>query len=180
MVRETRPRRARERARAHQDGQPARAGRLLTALGTAAVSAQPSLTAEGTEFVLATADGRTLRGTALQGATLRIELDGRAADVTIERVKDDPRAVGGRVLLHRFVVRESGGRSTELCAPDAEGRSRGFPVPDGRGGFDLTCTSGAVGKCITCHGAGQPAGRLASPTGVIRLYRAGRPGWRNS
>jgi ADYC domain len=31
---------------------------------------------------------------------------------------------------------------------DAEGRSLGFPVPDGRGGFDLACTSGAVGKCI--------------------------------
>jgi hypothetical protein len=35
-----------------------------------------------------------------------------------------------------------------LCDPDATGRSRGFPMPNDRGGFDLTCTSGAVGKCI--------------------------------
>jgi len=36
----------------------------------------------------------------------------------------------------------------DLCLPDADGRSLGFPVPDGRGGFTLTCTSGAIAKCI--------------------------------
>ena len=51
-------------------------------------------------------------------------------------------------MLHHFVVKDASGRPVNLCAPDAEGRSLGFPVPDEHGGFDLTCTSGAVGKCI--------------------------------
>jgi ADYC domain len=50
--------------------------------------------------------------------------------------------------LHHFLVKDETGRPLDMCAPDAEGRSLGFPVPDGHGGFELTCTSGAVGKCI--------------------------------
>ena len=101
---------------------------ILTTAATTALSGQPSLTANGTEFVLTTADARTLKWAELQGATLRIALNERLAEVTIEHVEDDPRAVGGRVLLHHFVVRESSGRGTDLCAPAAEGRSLGFPV----------------------------------------------------
>jgi hypothetical protein len=109
----------------------------------AAVAAQPHLAVEGTEFVLSTGDGRTLRGTDLAGATLTLTLSGRPAEVTIASVEEDRDAVGGRVLLYRFLV-----KSAELCAADAEGRHLGFPLPDGRGGFELTCTSGAVGKCV--------------------------------
>jgi hypothetical protein len=69
-------------------------------------------------------------------------------DVIIADVEEDADAVGGRVVLHRFVARAAGGELTDLCLPDAEGRRVGFPVPDGRGGFALTCTSGAIGKCI--------------------------------
>lgn len=121
---------------------------ILTAAAPAAASAQASLRVEGTAFVLTTADGRTLRGFELQGATFQIRAAGRAIEVLIRKVEDDAHAVGGRVLLHHFVVKESSGHMVDLCAPDAQGRSLGFPVPDGRGGFDLTCTSGAVGKCI--------------------------------
>jgi hypothetical protein len=51
-------------------------------------------------------------------------------------------------VLHHFTTKDASGGSSTVCAPDSEGRSRGFPVPDGRGGFELTCTSGAIGKCI--------------------------------
>jgi hypothetical protein len=120
---------------------------LLTA-APAIACAQASLRVEGTEFVLTTADGRTLRSADLQGATLKIGSGGRDIEVTITSVEKDPRAVGGRVLLHHLVVKDASDRLVDLCKPDAQGRSLGFPVPDGHGGFDLTCTSGAVGKCI--------------------------------
>ncbi len=122
---------------------------MLAAAAAPAMSfAQGRLTAEGTEFVLLMADGRALRSAELVGATLRVSARGRAIDVTIRSVEDDRDAVGGRVVLHHLVVKDQGGKPVDLCAPDAQGRSRGFPVPDGRGGFDLTCTSGAIGKCI--------------------------------
>jgi hypothetical protein len=121
---------------------------MLVAVAPAASVAQQRLTAEGTEFVLITADGRALRSAELVGATLRIGIKGREFEVTIRSVEDDPHAVGGRVVLHHFVVNDRSGRPVDLCAPDAAGQSRGFPVPDGRGGFELTCTSGAIGKCI--------------------------------
>jgi hypothetical protein len=114
----------------------------------ATASAQSSLRAEGTEFVLTTADGRTLRSADLTGATLKIGSAGREIEITITSVEEDPRAVGGPVLLHHFAVTDRSGRAGDLCGPDASGRSFGFPVPDGRGGFELTCTSGAIGKCI--------------------------------
>jgi hypothetical protein len=82
------------------------------------------------------------------GATLSIAVAGTKVEITIRSVEQDRDAVGGRVLLHDFVVKDEAGRPVDLCAPDAHGRSVGFPVPDRQGGFELTCTSGAVGKCI--------------------------------
>jgi hypothetical protein len=111
-------------------------------------AAMSRLAIVGTEFVLTTAEGRTLRSSDLVGATLTLAIAGKRVAVEIRNVEKDPAAVGGEVFLHRFVVDDGGGKSTDLCAPDAEGRRLGFPVPDGHGGFQLTCTSGAVGKCI--------------------------------
>jgi hypothetical protein len=130
----------------------------------AGAAAQPRLAVDGTEFVLTLADGRTLRGAALEGATLKMRTAsgaGDATDVVIASIEEDRDAVGGRVLLHRFVTRDAGGRVVDLCLPDADGRSLGFPVPDGRGGFELTCTSGAIAKCIRWGyraWEGQPGG----------------------
>jgi hypothetical protein len=121
---------------------------VLAVIVTAPAAAEPRLTTEGTEFVLHTADGRVLRSFDLVGATLTIKAEGRDTNVTIKAVEEDRRANGGRVLLHRFVVRGSSGQAVELCAPDADGRSLGFPVADGRGSYELTCTSGAIGKCV--------------------------------
>lgn len=118
----------------------------LAAAAPGIASAQ-ALRVEGTEFVLTTADSRTLRGADLKGATFKIASAGREIEATITSVEDDPHAVGGRVLLHHFFVKNSG-LMVNLCEPDSTGRSLGFPVPDGHDGFDLTCTSGAIGKCI--------------------------------
>jgi len=116
----------------------------------AAAFAQSRLGVDGTEFVLTLDDGRTLRSAALKGATLKTTIKAMAGggDVTIQSVEEDTLAVGGRVWLHQFVTLTPDGKAADLCLPDAEGRSLGFPVPDGHGGFNLTCTSGAIGKCI--------------------------------
>jgi hypothetical protein len=124
---------------------------LATALAIASpasVPAQTTLTAEGTEFVLTTPAGRTLRSADLVGAKLNLSVAGREVELRIRSVVEDAHAVGGRVLLHHFVLANEAGGDVDLCAPDADGHSLGFPVPDGHGGFDLTCTSGAIGKCI--------------------------------
>jgi ADYC domain-containing protein len=124
---------------------------LATALAIAAPAtapAQMALSAVGTEFVLTTSAGRTLRSVDLVGAKLNLAVDGTRVELTIRSVVEDGQSVGGRVLLHHFVVSNEAGGHVDLCAPDANGRSLGFPVPDGHGGFDLTCTSGAIGKCI--------------------------------
>ncbi len=121
---------------------------MIVAAAPAIASAQSQLKVEGTEFVLATAGGRVLRSSDLVGATLRFGAGGQDIEVTIRSVRDDREAVGGRVVLHQFVVKDENGGHSDMCTPDADGRSLGFPVPDGRGGFDLTCTSGAIGKCI--------------------------------
>ena len=52
------------------------------------------------------------------------------------------------MLLHHFVIRNEDGTRSEFCTPDGAGESLGFPVPDDKGGFELTCTSGAIGKCV--------------------------------
>ncbi len=113
-----------------------------------AVQAQTALTAVGTEFVLTAAAGRTLRSTDLVGATLNIAVTGTQAEIMIRSVEEDRDAVGGRVFSTTSSSKTSAGRDSDMCTPDADGRSLGFPVPDGRGGFELTCTSGAIAKCI--------------------------------
>jgi hypothetical protein len=119
---------------------------MLAGAGPGAGQAQDRVKAEGTEFVLTTADGRSLRSADLVGATIKFAAASGQIEVRFQSVEEDRDATGGRVFLHRFTVSEKGGTPRDLCAPDAGGL--GFPVPDGRGGFELTCTSGAVGKCI--------------------------------
>jgi hypothetical protein len=119
---------------------------LLAGLGVTiamAAAGQPSLTADGTEFVLTLDDGRILRSADLVGATLNIA---SGQNITIKSVEEE--AVGGRVFLHHFTMTDATGKVVDLCTLDAQGRSLGFPVPDGHGGFELACTSGAIGKCI--------------------------------
>ena len=77
-----------------------------------------------------------------------MDAGGEQTAVTIESVEEDPASTGGDVFLHHFVIKDDSGNPKEFCSPDAQGRSLGFPVPDGNGGFELTCTSGAIGKCI--------------------------------
>jgi hypothetical protein len=120
---------------------------LFAAISSTAAE-QSGLTVDGTEFVLTIGDGRILRSADLVGATLKVRSGTQIINLTIQGVEEDPEAKGGKVVLHHFLVQDENGTAAELCTPDATGRSRGFPAPDGRGGFDLTCISGVVAKCI--------------------------------
>ena len=110
-----------------------------------ALAADPSgLTVDGTSFVYTLPSGRVLRSPDLLGAILHME----GFDVRIADVHDDPRARGGRVVLHHLVIVDPDGSMSELCSADPEGNHHAFPIPDGKGGYTLTCTSGAIGKCV--------------------------------
>ena len=54
------------------------------------------------------------------GATLTIRAQGQPLEVTIASVEEDPDATGGRVLLHRFLVKDARAvGQISLCTPDA-------------------------------------------------------------
>lgn len=59
----------------------------------------------------------------------------------------DPRDPRGEVWL--FDLRDAR-TDAPLCTPDPDGKSLGFPLADGDdpARFTLTCTSGAIGKCV--------------------------------
>jgi hypothetical protein len=63
-------------------------------------------------------------------------------------VSEASNAAGGAVFLYRASVHEPGGSSHDLCLPDAAGRRVGFPIPDGKGWFSFSCTSGVEAKCV--------------------------------
>ena len=150
---------------------------LSATAATCPSHAQARLAVEGTEFVVTMDDGRVLRSADLVGATLKLGEEGKHLDVTIASVEQDSHATGGSVWLHRFLVHDETGQPRDLCTPDAEHHHYGFPVPNGHGGFDLTCTSGAVGKCIRWgyrawdEQAGGPPLR-ALHTACIHMVRA--------
>jgi ADYC domain len=120
---------------------------------------QPSLQVVGTEFYVTTMDGSSLRSADLVGAVLEADDEsGRLVTVRIEAVRPDPSDAEGDIWLHQFSVLDPRvGTWTPLCAPAPDGTTGGFPLSgrwttDGRhladGRFTLTCTSGAVGKCV--------------------------------
>jgi hypothetical protein len=114
----------------------------------------------GTTFRITTADGRVLTGAGLIGAVLTLDdSSGRRLSVRIDTVRPDPKDPTGETFLHTFMVRdEASGAWANLCTPDADGLAAGFPLSGiwTAGGehvasheaFGLSCTSGAIGKCV--------------------------------
>ncbi|WP_262028606.1 ADYC domain-containing protein [Microvirga sp. Mcv34] len=114
-----------------------------------ALGAGGRLQAEGPELVLSLEDGRVLRGDNLIG--IRFVLTGQegAIQVRIDGAEEDKTATGGPLLLYRLSIHSPNGEEKgPFCSSDPQGRSAGFAMPDGAGGFSFTCTSGAEGKCV--------------------------------
>ena len=143
---------------------------MLT-LGAAATSfaqTAPTLTGvavEGTRFKVTLSDGRTLTSNQLVGATLTLAMGGGTARVRIDAIERDPEDRTANqpdadvTWLHTLSVQQADGSWGPLCMAGPDGRKQGFPVagvvtPDGRlaaappDRFEITCTSGAQGKCI--------------------------------
>jgi len=130
----------------------------------AAAGAAPALTVRGTELVLTTGDGRTLRSAELIGATLAIG----AASVRLEAVDRDPGA-RAELLRHRFAVIGSDGARAELCEADPDGDRWAIPVLDDSGQVQLVCSSGAIVKCVRW---GYPPAMRALHDACVRMVRA--------
>lgn len=129
------------------------------ALAPAALRAQTieSVRAERSAFEVRFSDGRVLGSRDLVGAVLQVETGGERLAIRIDAVSPDPRDPEKEILLHALSIRNEDGSFEPYCAPDAQGVRAGFPLAgralaDGRfvddpERFELTCTSGALGKC---------------------------------
>jgi len=114
----------------------------------------------GTTFRLTTGDGSVLTSRDLVGAVLSVgDERGRGITFRIDAVEPAPDDPDGDVMLHRFSVRDPAtDRWEEMCEPDQYGRRVGFPLSgtwnesgahvESAREFSLTCTSGALGKCV--------------------------------
>jgi len=100
------------------------------------------------EFKLHLDDGRVLEREALAGARIVMRSGEETTHVLIDAVETDDRVPGGPVVLYQFLVEDPVERRFQnACMPDARGRQLGLPLQK-ETGVDLTCTSGAEGKCI--------------------------------
>lgn len=115
---------------------------------TTALALEGRIELQETELVVKLEDGRELRRDDLIGLTLVLGGGQQDVEVRIDGFEEDRSILGDPLALYRLSVRQPDGGSVELCKPDPDRRRAAFAFPDGKGGFNLTCTSGAEGKCI--------------------------------
>ena len=102
-----------------------------------------ALTAERGALQLAWTDGSVTRGEALIG--IELVLNGGSVTIAAARVSPhDPQSE-----IWQFDLRRADG--TRYCSPDPYGEQWAMTLPDAAapGGFSITCSSGALGKCLT-------------------------------
>lgn len=118
-----------------------------------------AVTIAGTRFQVDMPDGGVLPQEALVGAILAVETPtGGGAEIRIDAVIPDRQDPRGDVMLYALSSREENGEWHAFCSPGPDGLALGFPVTGvwtDRGEhlrsdaeFSLTCTSGAIGKCV--------------------------------
>lgn len=108
----------------------------------------PRVTVEGTEFVAALADGRVLRSRDLVGAVLDARFAGQPVRIRIASVEPDPGDRSGTVWLHTLEAAAADGAWTNFCTAGPDGRRQAFPLAGGPNGTELSCTAGAIAKCV--------------------------------
>ena len=128
---------------------------LAVAASAAPTPGSAKLRVEGTQFIVAVADGRRLTSRELVGAIFDMTTpEGIAAKVRIDAVSPADDRAG--VLLHDLKVRGDDGAWRPMCDADARGRRLAFPMAGRWEGRDfvadadewfLTCTSGSQAKC---------------------------------
>jgi hypothetical protein len=115
---------------------------------------------DGTRLKVRKADGSFASDEELLGAVLIARGgDGIRNAFRIDAIDVDPRDPSGEVVLYTFSTQDpTTGAWKNVCTPDAQGVARGFPLAGvwtasgehrrAPGQLELTCTSGAFGKCV--------------------------------
>ena len=157
---------------------------LLALLAGAPATAQTpqlrSLSVEGADFRAALSDGTVLRGRDLIGASIDYaRADGGTVKLHIVDAFADPRRPEGDVWLFDMRLPAADGGGASPCDPDPDGKRLVMPLasPTSPGGFTLTCTAGANGKCVRFGyrpWATTPAGVALAPfhAACTRMVRA--------
>lgn len=143
---------------------------LLLAAAASPLRAAPSIRVDGTRIEATLDDGRQLRAEQLVGAILGVadaEGDGTTRQLRIDAVATDPRDPRGELLLYDLKLQDGGGLWQPYCNVDPYGqRAAMFLAGGAAGGFRVTCTAGAIGKCIRLGyrpWATLPDGRSLAP-----------------
>ena len=123
-------------------------GLLVPAAAPAIARPAPQVTVEGSEFVATLADGRVLRSRDLVGAVLDLRIGGRPMRVRIAAVEPDPDDRSGTVWLHTLETAAADGTWANVCDAGPDGRRQAFPLAGGSEGTELSCTGGAIAKCV--------------------------------
>jgi ADYC domain len=127
--------------------------------GTAAAAGR-EVAVVGTEFRITLEDDRVLTGRDLLGIELDTEdAEGRTLTIRIDGIEPDPLDPTGETVLYALSASapNAGGWKT-LCDPGPDGLRMGFPLAGTwtatgehvaePGSFGITCTAGAIGKCV--------------------------------
>lgn len=120
---------------------------LLSAVAEVA-QASPRLSVEGTEFVVTQEDGRVLRSRDLVGAVLTVRFAGQPMRLRVAAVERDPEDRSGTVWLHTLEGQAADGTWSNFCSAGPDGRRQAFPLEGGKNGLELSCTAGAIAKCV--------------------------------
>ena len=128
--------------------------------GRTAAAAVRDVAIVGTAFRITLDDGRVLEGDALIGAVLEAaDTEGNPLTVRIDGHRPDPLDPSGETVLYALSTPDPAtGAWRQLCEPGPDGLRMGFPVAGAwtatgehvpaPGAFGLTCTAGAIGKCV--------------------------------
>jgi hypothetical protein len=117
-------------------------------VGTSAAAHEPTrMEVQGTEFVVTFDDGRTLRSRDLVGTVLDVRFGGRRCGCA-SLPEADPQDRSGTVWLHTLETKGRDGAWHNFCTAGPYGRRQGFPLAGGSEGMELSCTSGAIAKCV--------------------------------
>ncbi len=121
----------------------------LTAANPAAANGTAGIAVEGDELVIKIAGGMALRGDALVGAVLMIDVEGRGAtEVRIDALHLDHSSVGGDLRLYELSRSDGAGVWSPVCEPNPFGDVNAVLQPGADGDIAIWCTAGALAKCV--------------------------------
>ncbi|WP_262028608.1 ADYC domain-containing protein [Microvirga sp. Mcv34] len=122
---------------------------ILALLAAPALAREGRFVLEGLDLTLRLSDGTVLKGDGLVGLTLTAGQPPNQTDIRIDDIVRNGPLAKREIAFYRMSLQDTAtGASQSLCAADPDGERAAFAFPNDAGGFSITCTSGAEGKCI--------------------------------